>query len=99
HPVVGCSMSGRPCLGCHRRRTITTSVPFPERCYPAAIVQYIPQQHQMGCEIAAVAMILDMSLEQGMRYLGMISTHEPLINHVVAVDERGLVFDPDPANG
>ncbi len=37
------------------------------------------------------------NLESGVCYLGMISTHEPLIHHVVAIDEQGIVFDPDPA--
>jgi hypothetical protein len=111
-------------------------------------MQYILQQHPMGCMIAAIAMILDMSyeevaktiplpdiqaltltgrnslglktfddmkvlaetrgqrvfdfdskretLEPGFRYLGMLTTPDPLVKHVVAIDEQGVVFDPDP---
>jgi hypothetical protein len=35
--------------------------------------------------------------EPGFRYLGMLPTPERLIHHVVAIDEAGVVFDPDPA--
>jgi hypothetical protein len=114
-------------------------------------MQYVAQQHQMGCEIAAVAMVLDMSYEEvsetlrpqdmndmeallrngrnasglnafedmialartrgkkvvdfqslpdtlkpGVRYLGRLRTNNPLIHHIVAIDEQGIVFDPDP---
>ncbi len=32
-------------------------------------MQYIPQQHEMGCGIAAVAMVLDMSYEQASQFM------------------------------
>lgn len=36
------------------------------------------------------------TLEAGLRYMGMLATPDPLIKHVVAIDEQGVVFDPDP---
>jgi hypothetical protein len=111
-------------------------------------MQYVGQQHKMGCEIAALAMVLDLTYEQvaavlrvpdldadldallftghnssvekdyadmealarmrgkkvisfdhipelksGARYLGLIYL-EPYLYHTVAIDERGIVFDP-----
>jgi hypothetical protein len=34
----------------------------------------------------------------GLRYLGMLATPDPLLTHIVAIDEDGIVFDPDPNN-
>jgi uncharacterized protein YvpB len=31
----------------------------------------------------------------GFRYLGMLATADPSLTHVVAIDETGLVFDPE----
>jgi hypothetical protein len=111
-------------------------------------MQYVGQQDKMGCGIAALAMVLDMTYEQvaavlrlpdlnadldallftgcnssaekddadmealarirgkkvvhfdhipelkpGSRYLGVIPV-EPYLCHIVAIDERGIVFDP-----
>ena len=36
-------------------------------------------------------------LKPGLRYIGMICSPDPSITHVVAIDESGVVFDPDPA--
>ena len=36
-------------------------------------------------------------LRPGLRYLGMLPTANYLLTHVVAIDETGVVFDPDPA--
>jgi hypothetical protein len=113
-------------------------------------MRYVSQQHPMGCFIASIAMVLDLSyeqvaetvplpdmgelqrtgrnslgsaafdgmkllatthgksvldncmkpfsLKQGFRYLGMLSTSNSLLTHVVAIDQNGIVFDPDPVN-
>jgi len=37
-------------------------------------------------------------LTKGLRYIAMVSTGKPHQNHSVAIDENGIVFDPDPDN-
>ena len=110
-------------------------------------MQYVAQQHELGCFIAAAAMVLDLTYEQvaltvplqeasiieqtginflgllaldriealalaqgmqvvdlnppfavqvGLRYLAMIPSANPDINHALAVDETGIAFNPDP---
>ena len=113
-------------------------------------MRYVAQQDPLGCLIACVAMVLDMTYEEvsgsvplqdvpelqrtgvnrlglvamdrveelaksqgkqvvdlpskpficraGLRYISAIATTNPLIAHSVAIDENGVVFDPDPAN-
>ena len=114
-------------------------------------MKYVAQQHPLGCLIASVAMVLDMTYEQvaetiplqdmeelektgvnrlgliaydrieelarsrniqivgsesgqfvceiGLRYLAVFPADtDPLMTHTVAIDEMGLVFDPDPVN-
>ena len=113
-------------------------------------MKYIAQQHPLGCLIASVAMVLDMTYEQvaetiplqdmeelektgvnrlgliaydrieelarsrniqivdsesgqfvcelGSRYVAALPGSGPRILHVIAIDEKGLVFDPNPAN-
>jgi hypothetical protein len=34
----------------------------------------------------------------GLRYIAVVGTTDPLIAHSVAIDETGIVFDPDTAN-
>ena len=35
------------------------------------------------------------TLRAGSRYLGMLPTPDPLVTHVVAIDESGIAFNPD----
>jgi hypothetical protein len=37
------------------------------------------------------------TLVPGSRYLGLLSTPDPLVTHTVAIDEQGIVLDPDSA--
>ncbi len=37
-------------------------------------------------------------LEAGIRYIALISTTNPKFNYAIAIDEAGVVFDPDKNN-
>lgn len=37
-------------------------------------------------------------VKRGLRYIALIPTGTPHLNHSVAIDEEGIVFDPDPDN-